>query len=176
MSTQTPTSELTSLPTGTWIVEPAKSTLGFKARGMFGLVPVNGTFAEHEGTLTVGDDGAHGELRIAAASLDTGNAKRDEHLRSADFFDVTQSPTIVFTLASIAGEGQATLKLTGHLKIGSNSMELTAPVSASLLGTDRLLLSTRVSVDRSQAGVGWSKLGMIQGQAHLHGAIELTRA
>jgi polyisoprenoid-binding protein YceI len=175
MSTQTPTTELTSLPVGVWHVDTAKSTLAFKARGMFGLVPANGTFSEYEGTLTVDDAGAHGELHITAASLDTGNAKRDEHLRSADFFDVEQHPTVVFTLKSVSTDGPAGLKLTGTLAIAQNRLEFTAPVTAKLPSDDRLVLSSSVSVERSSAGVGWSKFGMIQGKAHLNGTIELIR-
>jgi polyisoprenoid-binding protein YceI len=176
MATQIPSDVLPSLPTGVWHVDVAKSTLGFKARGMFGLVPANGTFTDYEGTLTVDEAGAQGELRIAAASLDTGNAKRDEHLRGPDFFDVDNAPTIIFHLTSVSSDGPAGLSLDGALMIAENRLDLSAPVTAAQIDADRLSLATRVSVDRSAAGVGWSKLGMIQGKAHLHGTLELVRA
>jgi polyisoprenoid-binding protein YceI len=176
MATQISSDVLPFLPTGVWHVDVAKSTLGFRARGMFGLVPVNGTFTDYEGTLTVDGTGAQGELRIAASSLDTGNAKRDEHLHGADFFDVEKAPTIIFSLSSVSGDARAGLKLDGALIIAENRLVLSAPVTATQIDADRLSLSTRVSVDRSAAGVGWSKLGMIQGKAHLHGILELVRA
>lgn len=176
MTTQTPSDVLSSLPTGVWHVDVAKSTLGFRARGMFGLVPAKGTFSDYEGTLTVDDAGAHGELSITAASLDSGNAKRDEHLRSADFFDVEKAPTIRFTLDSLSSDGPQGLTLHGVLAIAENRLAVSAPATATLIGEDRLSLSTQVSVDRAAAGVGWSKMGMIQGKAHLHAELELVRA
>jgi polyisoprenoid-binding protein YceI len=97
-----------TLPTGIWSVDPKSGELAFRARGMFGLATVTGTFSDYDGTLTVEDNRVHGELRIKAASLDTGNAKRDTHLRSPDFFDVTNSPDVVFTLNAVNGTKDAT--------------------------------------------------------------------
>jgi polyisoprenoid-binding protein YceI len=162
------------LPTGVWTVDPAASALEFKARGMFGLVPVRGTFGEYTGELHADESGAHGELRIAAASLDTGNSKRDSHLRSADFFDVDQSPTVTFSLLNVEQAGTGLL-LRGALKIRDNSLEISAPLAVSALAEDRLAVETTIDVDRAAAGVGWSKLGMIQGAAQLHAKLTLER-
>jgi polyisoprenoid-binding protein YceI len=175
MTTETTPTSTASLPTGTWQVAPGKSTLTFKARGMFGLVPVKGAFSEYDGTLTVEDGGAHGVLTVTAASLDTGNAKRDTHLRSKDFFDVSNSPTFSFSLRSITSASDGTASATGVLQIRDTRLELTGPITIELIDADRLRLSTSVSVDRDAAGVGWSKMGMIQGQAHLNAAVELVR-
>lgn len=164
------------LPAGDWRVDANASSLGFRARGMFGLVPVRGSFGDYEGTLHVDEDAARGELRIAAASLDTGNAKRDEHLRSDDFFAAAAHPTVTFSLAGIApaaADGHA--RLTGVLQIRDNQVELSAPVTIVEASPERLHLRTELAVDRAAAGVGWSKLGMIQGAAHLDAAIVLVR-
>ena len=63
------------VPEGTWRVEPNAGELTFSARGVFGLVPVRGTFGAYEGELEVGGGDARGELRIDAATLDTKNKK-----------------------------------------------------------------------------------------------------
>jgi polyisoprenoid-binding protein YceI len=169
------TTTITTLPTGTWHVDAGASQANFGSRGMFGLVGVKGTFAATEGDLVVSAAGAHGELRIQAASLDTKNKKRDKHLRSADFFDVVKSPVVRFTLADVSPAPDGTLNINGTLQIRDNKLQIAAPVKATEISADRLQLHTTLSVDRTQAGVGWSKLGMIQGKADLDVKIELVR-
>jgi polyisoprenoid-binding protein YceI len=170
--TGTPT---TTLPAGVWRVDPSSSELGFRSRGMFGLVPVKGTFAQYEGELTVDDAGTRGELRIKAATLDTGNGKRDTHLRSSDFFDVDNHETVTFSLTGVEPTTQGGLTLTGVLQIRENSHEFDAPMEVLSTTADRLTLHTDVSVERAAAGVGWSKAGMIKGPAHLNATLTLVR-
>jgi polyisoprenoid-binding protein YceI len=169
----TPTADL---PAGTWRVDPEASKLTFSSRGMFGLVPVHGSFGVYEGELDVDGGDVRGELRIQAATLDTKNKKRDAHLRSPDFFHVTAHPTVTFSLIELVPSGDGTLELSGSLRIRDNQLRVEAPVQASRLADDRLHLDTNVSVDRAAAGVGWSKLGMIRGKAHLGASIVLVRS
>ena len=164
------------LPEGTWRVDPRASEMRFRSRGVFGLVPVHGSFGAYEGELEVGGGDVRGELRIQAATLDTKNEKRDEHLRSADFFHVAEHPTVTFSLIELAPSADGTLELTGTLRIRDNELRVQAPVQASRLAPDRLRLDTNLSVDRAAAGVGWSKLGVIRGKAHLGASIVLVRA
>jgi polyisoprenoid-binding protein YceI len=173
-TTDTSGATAATLPQGVWRVDPTASKLTFRSRGMFGLVPVKGTFGEFEGELTVDDAGAHGELRIASASLDTGNAKRDNHLRSKDFFHVKEHDTVTFSLANVAAAADGALTLTGTLAIRDNTLEFSSPLTAVSDG-DKLKLSTDVSVDRAAAGVGWSKAGMIKGPALLGASLTLTK-
>jgi polyisoprenoid-binding protein YceI len=169
----TPTADL---PKGTWRVDPEASKLTFSSRGMFGLVPVHGSFSIYEGELDVDGRDVRGELRIQAATLDTNNKKRDTHLRSADFFHVTEHPTVTFSLIELVPSADGVLDLAGTLQIRDNQLRVEAPVQASLLADDRLHLDTKVSVDRAAAGVGWSKMGMIRGKAHLAASIDLVRS
>ena len=174
-TTDTKDAPVSELPAGVWRVDPASSELGFRSRGMFGLVSVKGTFGEYEGELSVDGAGARGELRIRAASLDTGNVKRDTHLRSGDFFDVQNHDTLTFLLAGVAPASDGGLELTGALRIRDNSLEVGAPLEVVSALADRLTLRTTLSVDRAAAGVGWSKAGMIKGPAHLSAALTLVR-
>jgi len=171
----TTTDDLTTvLPVGVWRVDSDSSELGFGARGMFGLASVHGHFGQFEGTLTVDDDGARGELRIQAATLDTHNPKRDKHLRSADFFDVDAHPVVSFELTGVKPGADGAASVAGVLRIRDNALVIDTPVQVST-ATDGMTLSTTLSVDRAAAGVGWSKLGMIKGKAHLHAKLTLAR-
>ena len=167
---------INDLPAGTWRVDPKASKLTFSSRGMFGLAPVHGTFRAYEGELEIDGAGTRGELRIQATTLDTKNDKRDKHLRSADFFHVTEHPTVTFSLLELMPSSNGALDLTGTLQIRDNQLRIQAPVHASQPAADRLRLDTKVSVDRTAAGVGWSKIGMIKGKAHLGASILLVRS
>jgi polyisoprenoid-binding protein YceI len=147
----TTTESITQLPIGVWNVDPESSELGFGARGMFGLVPVHGHFGDFGGTLTTDNEGSRGELTVQAATLDTHNAKRDAHLRSGDFFDVESHPVFTFELTGVK------------------------PGAAGALLIDRLSLATTLDVDRAAAGLGWSKMGMIKGKAHLTARLTLRK-
>jgi polyisoprenoid-binding protein YceI len=82
----------------TWAIDPAHSTIGFAIKHMM-FTTVHGRFDGVRGTIRLDDDHPHNaavEVEIDTASVDTGDAQRDEHLRSADFFDVATYPTIAF--------------------------------------------------------------------------------
>jgi len=174
-TTDTPGTPAAALPAGVWRVDPSSSELGFRARGVFGLVTVKGTFGDYEGELHVDDAGARGELRIKATSLNTGNGTRDTHLRSADFFHVQSHDTVTFSLTDVAAAADGGLTLTGVLRIRDHALEVAAPLEVLTADGDRLTVRTEVSVDRAAAGVGWSRAGMIKGPAHLSAALALVR-
>jgi polyisoprenoid-binding protein YceI len=82
----------------TWTIDPIHSTIGFSIKHMI-FATVHGRFNGFRGTIRFDGDRSHDasvEVQIDAASIDTGISKRDEHLRSADFFDVATYPTIAF--------------------------------------------------------------------------------
>ncbi|MEA2524506.1 MAG: hypothetical protein QOF73_1733 [Thermomicrobiales bacterium] len=82
----------------TWTIDPAHSTIEFSIKHMI-FATVHGRFNGFQGTIRFADDrpnDASVEVQIDAASIDTGIRKRDDHLRSADFFDVATYPTIAF--------------------------------------------------------------------------------
>jgi len=129
------TSTSTLVPTGTWTVDPAHSKVGFAVKHM-GIANVRGEFTEFEGTLEVADDlfsaKAHGSVKVD--SVNTNEAQRDAHLKSADFFHGEEHPELTFTSTAIEPVDDETFKVTGDLTIHgvTNPITLTAEVQ----GTD----------------------------------------
>jgi polyisoprenoid-binding protein YceI len=165
----------TPLSEGTWHVNPKGSRLGFMARGVFGLRPARGTFTNFRGSVQVDARGVTGEVVIDAASLTTGNKTRDAHLRSADFFDAASHPDVTVSLSSLETGRDGWLVLTGALHIRGTTLRIQAPVEVTNVSEDRITLLTRPSVDRAAAGLGWSRLGFVQGKAHLSAMVSLVR-
>jgi polyisoprenoid-binding protein YceI len=163
------------VPVGTWRLDRASSELGFMVKTLWGLVPVNGRFGRYDGTLDVRPDGAGAQLTIETASLDTGRKMRDNHLRSADFFDVERRPTLTFTASDITPRGEG-LTITGDLTIGTATVRLELPVEVQRAENGRLRLRATTSVTRDRAGLTWNRMGMIRGDAHLHAELELVPA
>ena len=159
--------------TGTWHVDPAVSRVGFTVRSMWGLSKVRGSFSRFHGTLTAQPDGTAGVLVIESASFDTANAKRDEHLRSDDFFAVERHPEIVFSTVWVVPRADG-MSVSGVLRLGERSLPLELEVDVAWEG-DRLRLSASDSVSRPRAGLTWNKLGMIRGDAHLEVDLVLVR-
>ena len=145
---------------GNWTLDPAQSTVALKSKSMWGLVPVKGTFTEVEGAGTVSPTGdVTGQITVAAASVDTKNARRDKHLRSKDFFLAEEHPLITFAVAKFtpAADGvtvEGTLTVRGR----TNPVTFTA---AATQGTDgAVALDAEIEVDRSKYGLTWNQLGM----------------
>jgi polyisoprenoid-binding protein YceI len=164
------------LPAGVWHTEPSGSRLQFAVKTMWGLATVTGRFERFHGRLDVEQGAARAELTIEAASLDTGHPKRDAHLRSGDFFDVSQHPTLTFTAAAITPRPDGDLTVTGDLKIADHAIRLQLPVRVIRGEHGRLLLSAEATVPREQAGMTWNRAGMIRGDATLTAELELGPA
>jgi polyisoprenoid-binding protein YceI len=143
---------------------------------MWGLVTVNGRFDRFHGKLEVQPDGARAELTIEAASFDTGHDKRDTHLRSADFFDVSDHPTLSFTAVAITPRSDEDLSIAGDLSVAGRVVPLQLPVRVTRGEHGRLHLSTTATVPREQAGMTWNRGGMIRGDIQLRAELELGPA
>jgi polyisoprenoid-binding protein YceI len=109
----------------TYTIDPVHSSVGFSIRHFVAKVP--GRFGSFSGTITVDRENMANnqvEATIEAASIDTGNQKRDTHLRSADFFEVNRFPTITFKSTAWTKTGDDTYEVTGDLTI----KDVTKPV------------------------------------------------
>jgi polyisoprenoid-binding protein YceI len=130
------TTATTVIPTGTWSVDPAHSSVAFAVKHM-GIASVRGVFNEFEGTLEIGENlssaKAYGTVKVQ--SVDTNEAQRDDHLRSPDFFDAAQYPEITFESTGIQEIGQDEFEITGRLTIHGITQEIV--LHAELQGTDQ---------------------------------------
>ncbi len=161
---------------GPWQLDPAQSTVTIKHKTIWGLVTVRGTFASVSGEGEVLADGtARGSLTFDAASLDTKHAKRDKHLRSADFFDVENHPRITFTAGSVTPEADGTVRVAGELTVRGKSRPLALTARASV-GPDAITLSTETALDRADFDLTWNQLGMIVGLTTISADLRFVRA
>ena len=113
----------------TYKIDPAHSSVGFKIRHI--LTPVPGSFTKFEGTIVVDRENLGNssvEARIDVASVDTANERRDNHLRSGDFFLVESFPAITFKSSSWRKTGEDTFAVTGDLTI----KDVTKPVTLAV--------------------------------------------
>ncbi|MDX6420077.1 MAG: hypothetical protein QOG28_4697 [Trebonia sp.] len=145
---------------GSWALDAARSEIGLKSKSMWGMMPVNGVFREVTGSGTVSAAGdVTGTITVAAKSLDTKNKKRDDHLRSADFFDVANTPDITFAAEQVTPSGEG-VTVTGALTV----RDRTRPVSfaARVSGSDgaQVELDGEIEVNRGDFGLTWNQLGM----------------
>lgn len=145
---------------GSWTLDAARSTVQLATKSVWGLVRVKGAFTQVTGQGTVTADGqATGVLTVAAASVDTGNAKRDTHLRSADLLDVEAYPEITFR-ATEATLGDGTLTVSGTLTAHGTAKPVTVAAGVAAQGPDEITLDASVPVNRADYGVTWNQLGM----------------
>jgi polyisoprenoid-binding protein YceI len=125
----------TVIPTGAWAVDPSHSTVGFAVKHM-GIATVRGEFNEFFGTVEIGDDlstaKAYGTVKVE--SVDTKESQRDDHLRSADFFDAAQHPELTFESTSIEALDDEEFRTTGNLTIHGVTNEIV--LHADVQGTD----------------------------------------
>ncbi|GAA0974522.1 MULTISPECIES: YceI family protein [Nocardiopsidaceae] len=146
------------LKPGTWTIDPTHSVIGFSVRHMM-VSKVRGRFEKFEATLTVPEDPALSsvEATIDAGSINTDNGDRDNHIRSADFFDVDQNPQFTFRSTGIEARGEDFV-LKGELAIKgrTNPVELALEFNGSTLdpyGLDRAGFAASTQISRKEFGV-----------------------
>ena len=145
---------------GIWTLDPKATTIRFQTRAMWGLAKVHGTFQAVEGSAQVTDSGkVDGSLVIDASSVDTGNKKRDNHLRSADFFESDNHPTFVFSVHGLDTQSDTEVTLNGSFTVRGHTRPLTVTATVEPLAGDTVELRAKFQIDRSDWGVSWSKMG-----------------
>ncbi len=167
---------LTAVPAGEWHVDPVRSRVEFHTRAMAGLFPVLGRFERFAGDLHVDDEGeASGRLTIEAESIDTGIAKRDAHLRTADFFHAALHPEMTFVLDEARPDADGRLELAGTLAIRHATIPIRASATVTREAEDELALHARFPVDHHAAGLGWARAGMVRKVMDADVSLVLTR-
>jgi polyisoprenoid-binding protein YceI len=163
MSTTHAISTELGLLSGDYEFDHAHTTFGFVARHAM-VTKVRGTFAEFDGSMHldfVDPSRSSVEVKIEAATIDTGNAERDAHLRSNDFFAMDEYPEIVFSSTAIEAIDDDTYRVTGDLTMRGVTREVTfdsertGPVTDPW-GNTRVGLGGALTVNRKDWGVSWN--------------------
>jgi polyisoprenoid-binding protein YceI len=148
------TGKTTLVPAGTWSVDPIHSTVGFAVKHL-GIATVRGKFEDFEGTLEIGenDETARAYGTVQGVSINTGDAGRDEHLRSADFFGVEQNPELRFESTGVEQIDEDTFEIAGDLTMNgvTKAITLTAEVQGEETdpwGNERVALEVTGQLNR----------------------------
>jgi len=149
--------------TGTYTLDPAHTRIGFVARHAM-VTKVRGAFNAFDGTAVI--DGANpaassARVTIDAASIDTRNAQRDEHLRSNDFLALAEYPQITFVSTAVQQLDESTFELVGDLTIKGVTNSITIPFELEGAATDpfgnvRVGFEGSVAISRKDYGITWN--------------------
>lgn len=148
-----------------WNHDPAHSSVGFSVRHMM-VSNVRGEFSQFSVVVTTEGDkpeSAKLEARIDASSIDTRNADRDKHLRSADFLDVEKHPSITFVSKKVESAGAGKFRVTGDLTIKGVTKPVVldaevSPVMKDPWGNLRVGVHATTTINRKDFGVSWHKV------------------
>jgi polyisoprenoid-binding protein YceI len=162
-------------PGAAWTLDRDRSTVLVRNKTFWGAVPVKGTFSDVEGSgeITAGNTIA-GHLRVGAASVSTGIGKRDDHLRSADFFEVENHPVISIDVHGATVTGADTLDLDATITIKRIERRLVLPATVKLLGDGVVRITTKAEISRKDFGVDGNMAGMIPDATRLEGDAVFT--
>jgi polyisoprenoid-binding protein YceI len=146
---------------GVWTIDPTHTQAEFVARHLM-VSKVRGGFADIAGSIVVAEDPKDStvEVTIQMASVSSGTDDRDAHLKSEDFFDVEQYPTMTFTSTSVEPDGSS-WKLTGDLTIKDVTRPVTLDfeflgISADPWGNAKAAFSATAEVAREDWGLTWN--------------------
>ena len=150
----------------TWQIDPAHATIEFKVRHLM-VAWVKGTFPTVAGFADIDEADltkSTVSVTIDTTSIDTNNAKRDEHLRSADFFDVAKFPTMTFVSKKVIADGTNLRQIIGDLTIRGTTREVTldveefTPAIKDPWGNLRRGATAATTVNRKDFGLAWNNL------------------
>jgi polyisoprenoid-binding protein YceI len=153
----TATAITTQLPTGTWTVDASHTEVGFTARHLM-VSKVRGSFSDVEGTVTVAEPFSASSVRasVKLASVDTGSADRDAHLKSADFFDVENNPEMTFVSTEVTEDtlkGDLTIK--GVTRPVEFDLEF-GGVATDPWGNTKAGFEAETEINRKDFGLEWN--------------------
>ena len=148
----------------TWVIDPAHTSVEFSVKHLM-ITTVKGRFAGVQGSVTLDQtDPSQNqvEVTIDAASIDTREAQRDTHLRSADFLDVEKFPVITFKSRRVRAGSGDTFQVTGDLVIRGVSREVVLAVTSLGRATDpwggaRAGFDATTKIKRSEFGLTWNQ-------------------
>lgn len=147
---------------GTFVIDAAHTTVGFVARHLM-VSKVRGTFGQVSGEIAIGEDplASRVRARIAAASIDTGQPDRDNHLRGTDFLDVQRFPELTFASRRVLQRGDDYV-VVGDLTIRDVAREVELAVEFEGLarnpwGREVIAFTATTEIDREDFGITWNQ-------------------
>ena len=166
------------MPSGTWSIDTTCSSVAFAVKHMI-FATVDGRFREFDGTLELGEEAPRASGVVQAASIDTSEPVRDEHVRqSPDFFDVGRYPEISFNSTHIDYLGRGRLHIVGELTMRGVTREidlegqLNSPRSEAP-GEERIELTLHGGLNRRDFGLSWNQ-ALETGGALLGNRVKIT--
>ena len=148
---------LNDLTAGTWTVDPAHSELSFSVRHLM-VAKVRGKFADFTGAVEVGAPATDSTVTatVQLASVDTGSADRDTHLKSPDFFDTEKNPEMTFVSTSVTdGALVGDLTIKGVTKPVTFDVEFNG-VAADPWGNTKAGFEAETEINRTDWGLTWN--------------------
>ncbi len=146
---------------GTWTIDPVHSEVGFSVRHMM-VSKVRGKFGTFTGEIVTADNplDSFATAAIDLSSIDTGNTQRDEHLRSADFFDIATTPTMTYRSTGIRQDGDDYV-VDGELTIRGITRQVPLKLELNGFGPDayggvRAGFTATGEINRNDFGVSWN--------------------
>jgi polyisoprenoid-binding protein YceI len=151
------------LAADTYQFDKSHTTVGFQVRHL--VTNVGGRFQDFSGTIKVDrakPENSSVEFTIQTASIDTNESKRDEHLKSPDFFDVAKQPTITFKSTSVKPTGKDAYEVAGNLTLRGVTKRITLPVTflgegKDPWGNEKMGFEIATTLDRKDYGMSWNK-------------------
>ena len=146
-----------------WVADKAHSSTEFKIRHL--MSNVKGTFRDFDATVAIDradPSRSTVEFNIRAASIDTAEASRDEHLRSPDFFEAAKYPTISFKSEKVVPKSATLFDVTGDLTMHGVTKKVTLPVQFNGFmndgRNDRAGFAVETTLDRKDYGITWNRI------------------
>jgi polyisoprenoid-binding protein YceI len=145
---------------GSWTLDSSRSKVRLQTRHTWGLRPLHGVFHQVSGHGTVSESGdVTGTITVAARSVDTKNKMRDQHLRSAEFFDVANYPDITFTAEQVT-PSESGVTVTGQLQVRDRSRPASFEAAVAGFDGDEVRLDGELRVNRADFGLTWNRMGI----------------
>lgn len=153
-------SAVTAIPTGSYVIDPTHSRIGFSARHAV-ITKVRGSFNDFAGTGSIADGQVSLEVVMQADSIDTRQADRDAHLKSEDFFNAAAFPQLKFVSTSVTQTEANAFAVTGELTIKDVTKPLTIEFEYTGAATDpfgnkRVGLEGEAEINRTDFGLVWN--------------------
>ena len=160
-----------------WTLDPSGHEVTFVHKTYWGRSTVRGAFKTVRADGALADDGTgQGAVIVETASLDTGTAQRDNHLRSKAFFDVEHFPTMEFRAERVGPmtPDSSEVRVQGALTVRDVVKPLTFIARADRHG-DTVTLSAVIPYDRTEFGMTWNRLGMMAAKGEISLKLRFTR-